>query len=955
MIYDKWNSILCSYFFSNSNAMTFLSIDKETLIDLALKSNDFAPQLANIKNKFKTSDDIRCYIWNDFINIFKSKESTMWIPSKSSLLKLFQSKISDSAFNISIPHVFPFIALFIIPLSNVPELKANAFYPRIKSFLQENNLISEKEDISTLDMAGLVPGLDFMWNNISEWAAANGYLFNVSFRNSSGRVKYAAPFLCQLIFTASQRDNFKLMFYNAGLIPSQEVNEETAIKIFAKYYTLLGISKNRWEVIRKDYLPTALSVFNQELENWDGMAIVKKKEDNYCQAEYLGVSQNLLLVITLFRGTFHFGLKAQLLDADFGEEFSYESHFCGTYNFSTDNYGMAEQSIWNKEIEDSISNKRSVVFTKSGDNNIKLSYIPSDIELLEYSFGAYVSCKKLQKGRKYLILVRNSILDYYTQWLKDNSATQLSPNILSTTHSLFLINSACSEFGLSNVKRLNFDVRKSINLVDTLVLGKSNDIIILYSGLPIYYKITGIDVKTDIIRAVFNSGGKVDSINLTYNDEADVWTLAKVSNIFLQHKQFQIYCNESILSSTKYKLSDFTIIQPYEYEEIKFNKYGESDDNGEFNGLKLEGKDHTNWSSLQKKMDEKRKKIPLSENNYTDTDYILYYLSVRPRYERDSLKKAIDVLIRNGIYTYDINKKWWIKNIIDNYFRLGYINYAYIDGKHILAVNQPSILLLLPKFTRRKISETNMISIDMEESFWTGILTGARTPNTIKVLLNFAQSFSYNGERVYIEIKSSIDNLLPQTIYLRAYSISALEKFAEQLGYTFQKCIYSKTMFDGIASVEEYISHVTNCESFDRYDGISNFERIDFTQIALNGKYCKLHDFSTDSSVVTYFPGTYREQCIFWKEGKQYQVDKHWGHLIGMKIENAKIIKCDLEKGILQLPIMIQLPQLYARALTMISGKIPVEDGYIRTYDIYDNPYVSVVSMKSILYKLSQM
>ncbi len=954
MNYKTWNTLLCEYFFCQREAMTFLSIDKEGLINLAIRSQEFLNQLKLCGRTQNTIEENKRYAWSDFIHIFGTINDGRWVCSKALLLSGLKKRIQESATNYERPAVFPYIALFIIPLSNDPALSANAFYPKVNDFLRKHAIIGESERLATRDMAELNPGLDFMWNNLSEWAASNGYIFNVVSRAMSGYTQYASPFLSQLIFTATQRDNFKLLFYHAGLTPSQEVSEEDAERILANHYSKLGLSQTRWAILKRDYLSSVLSIFYQELETWDGIAIVQRRGENCRQSEYLGVSQNLLLVVSKYRGSYQFELRAKLPDASFGEEFSYYSSSYGGYNFTTDNNGIACDYAWNDIIQAAIINSETISYHKVGDAKIKLSYMPKEIEILEYSFGHFICTNKFQQGKKYLVLVKNAKLDNYNNWLVDNKAELINNHALCLSYSLFNINSAVSEISLLNVKRLHFETKKSIILKDTITLGKRDDAILIYIGLPSYFKITGIDIAKDKIFAVFNSEGRLEKKELSYDEESDLWKMPRVTNFFMQHKKFQIYCNDVVISPTRYQVTDFISLNPNEYNEIRFNSFGEYDTNGCFDGLAIQLRNDVNWRYLLDSMKREGQPIPPVKLDYTNSDFLLYYLSTRPRCERDEFIKVIDVLIQNKIFEFSISKKWAVRSIIDNYFRMGYINYAYIDGKHVIAVNKPTLILIPPKTCRQTLKGTRITTIKHLDSYWTALLTGARTPNDMNNFFNVVKTFKYNDIGLSVEVVPSVDGLLPQTIYIRSYSLETIIEFAKKYSYTFQKCIYSNTLLHSLSSVGDYLSHITRQESYDRYDGISNFVRIDYSKLAEEGKYLRLNDFSKDKSVVTYFPGTFREQTILWESGKQYSTDKHWGNLIGMSFEQVSVIKVDQDSKVLTLPIMIQLPQLYARALTLVSGKIPIEEGDTRCYELYDNPFAQASDSNFILQKLSQ-
>ena len=960
MKFNIWNSILCYHFFSRNDVQIFLSIDKDEIENIAVESEEFKNQLKLCGKTHLSLDEKKRYAWNDFIFTFGEISNGKWQCSKSKLLADFQKKIIESGTSHgAIPTIFPYIALFVIPLSNDPELNVNAFYPKINDFFKKQCLIKANESISSTDMAKLCPGLDYMWNCLSEWASANDYEFRVSLRSSSGRAQYAAPFVSQLIFTAAQRENFKLLFFHAGLTPSQDISDEYSARILSNHYTRLGISKQRWDVIRKNYLDSAISIFHQELDSWDGIALVRRRDNNIDSQEYLGVSQSFLLSVSSFRGNFNFGLYAQLKDTSFGEEFAYESNNCGSYEFATDNFGLANTCIWNDEICKSIASGTKIIFNKVGDNKVRLSYSPNDIEILEYSFNRFITTNSLQKGRKYAVLITRGRTVDFSEWLTSNDAQLITKHQLYSTHSLYIINSAKTDFSAANISKLQFNNKIELNLVNTITLGKNDDgALKIYKGLPAYFKISGIDVSTDNVRAVFNSEGRIDNMNLIYDEESDVWMLPKVQNLFMQKKQFKIFCNDIAISSTRYIVSDFIALNSSEYEEIRFNSYGEHDESGSFEGLKISNSNDINWNNLTQSMKREGCGIVDVSSNYTPTDFLLYYLSSRPKCERKDFIEIIDVLIQNKQFESNNENRWAIHNLIDNYFRLGYINCAYINGKHIIAINKPTFILLPPRTKRECInvnsSGKGIYTTKQLENFWTVLVTGARTPKDMESLIREVLSFRNDGDKIHMEVVPSIDRLLPQTIYLRAYNLSTIEKFAAKINYSFQKCIYANILLKLISSVDDYIKHVVRIESSEKFDSISNFVRVDYSELAKSGYYKKSYSLSKDNSVVTYFPGTYRETTIFWSSGKQYCVDKYWGHLIGMTLENAKIINVNGDNNMLELPISLQLPQLYARALTMVSGKIPIENDRLRKYEIYNNPYTLSMDSTSILRKLSQ-
>ena len=954
MNYFTWNEIICSVFFNQKESMTFLSIDKETLIDAAIQSDEFSQQLKKCSKEGLSLKEKRKYAWADFLHIFYNTDTKK--PSKKDLFHLWYMKILESAANYhSKPSIFPFIALFIIPLSNDPNLSAQAFYPKVNVFLKRNHIIAADEEINTPDMTKISTWIDFMWYNLSEWAAANGFIFSVSSRSQSGRATYVQPFLSQLIFTANQRSRFKLMFYKAGLTPAITVDDSYAIRVLSNNYELIGLTQQRWDFIKSNYKSSAISIFQRELDAWDGMAIVQTESGRRKSTEYLGVNQNLLLHLHSNRFGWHFGLCANLPDASFGEEFTYDSRSFGTYNFTVDNNGLADTVIWNDEICTAINKNEPIQLSKDGDRRVKLTYSPASFILLEYSFGHFIACRKLQAGREYMVLIHKDKMTEYQQWTADNSGEIINCHPLSSSFTLIRIQSAVKDAPTSSLRQLHFETKPSIELVDTLSLGKTNDgAIILYNGFPAFFKVQGINIATDRVHAFFNSEGRIDDKDLEYDKDSNLWRLPVVRNVFMLQKQFQIYCNDQPLSPTKYKIEDFKILNNSDFDEIQFNRFGEYDETGEFIGLNTRPSNtRINWTGLYNTMQREGEAIPSLKPNYKNNDYILYFLSSRSRCERKDMEATIRVLIQNKIYNFDSNNKWAIRTLVDNYFRLGYINYAYCDGKHIVAINKPSLLLIPPKIKKESFFG-KMKAFKHKENFWTCLFTGARTPDSVNSLIQRASSFTYKNYHLAIRIEDSQVELLPQSIFLLSSSIDALAAFAERYGYSFSRSFYSATLLESIASLDDYIQHTTQTESESKYDGIESFERIDYRRLADEGKTYKCHDKNVGADVVSYFPGSFREKTILWLNGRQYDVDKHWGHLIGMKIKGAKIIKYSDEEHLITMPITIQLPRLYARALTMITGRIPLEANWQRVYEVYDSPWAKFADPNMILMKLNQ-
>ena len=141
--------MLCDHFFKNEDVMVFLSIDKEELICLGLKSEKIHREIELIEANKNEQIDHRAYVWADFMRLFMS------IKTKKQFLTEFKLRISESTTikDNSRPTIFPFLSLFFISLSFDSDLSSAAFYPKVNTFLTTNHIIGHGEKIGTTDLA----------------------------------------------------------------------------------------------------------------------------------------------------------------------------------------------------------------------------------------------------------------------------------------------------------------------------------------------------------------------------------------------------------------------------------------------------------------------------------------------------------------------------------------------------------------------------------------------------------------------------------------------------------------------------------------------------------------------------------------------------------------------------------------------------------------------------------
>lgn len=961
MKYSQWNDLLFEYYFlEDKGHQVFLGLDKDTLVDYVIDKGCFNDVVDRVQqatpNRVIKPEE---YIWNDFLRIFRDKNGTS---TKDSLLALFKEKLNSSASISEIPSVFPFIALFTIPLANNPEMDPRNFYDRVNPFLQKYLLIKKSETLGSGDMSRFTrPTLKTMWDNLATWAKAEGFLYSVKASTDSG-YKYVGPFMAESLLTATQRDKFKYVFYYAGLTPEQELSDSRIASILNAHHKHIGYTDDlAWSKLFVTYQDIFVSEFKRQYERWDGNTLIRQRSGSHKMNADIGSFKKLYLHLIIFRGRYVFSLIPRFNDTEVGSEYSYTDADHNQYRFTISVDGLANAPYSPHGLEQKVSKGEQIALKDDTNSRNYLKFVNEEYFLLEQHYSAFVSGAKLKLGGKYHILIAKDSLPGFTDWLIANGATEVqTQHALSSRYSLFFIPQVASAF--SNHSSLDCTERVSASVVGTFIIDKDKDAITLYRGLPICYQIEGVNVSTDHIVAVFDIGIRRETRELSYNEENGLWVLSPITSSILTDAPFTLFCNDVQISSQQYRASEFKQLADNEFQEISFDKWGNyldgDSDSALVKGLSVNAV-HSTAFILGEHMSRFGKEPVIPKVDYHAQDYLLYWLSSRPRTDKQAFKDALSVLL----FKNPDDIKYKITSVLDNYFRLGYINFAYHEGKYILAVNKPSLVLIPSGATIEHIGGT-MTKMECTDKKWKVLLTGARTPEFINKLLRQAGNFNHNGERLKIQIDEAISPLYPQRILFWANSKEVFRAFAQKYDLVYQPSIYADTLLKALGSVQDYMEQTLNaCKLHDRsYEGINDRRVLDYVKLATimetNGfiKYESgvTTEFSEDGSVVTYYPTKYNEQTVLWYKGEQYNVDKYWGFFIGAALSNAKITRVDEDKTHIQLPRSIKLPVLYARALTMMSASIPDNQNGRRFYQLCENPFANALSWDKILEKLNQ-
>lgn len=958
MNYTKWNSLLYHYYFDNAEDNVFLFVDKDTLMQYALESSLFDNTFATLEKKdYRFNYDAKLdYIWQDFCRIFKDS-TNKFSPSLDYFKKFVANKIADRSEEL--PQVFPFIALCLMPFEESQGLNANNFYDRVLGFLECNGIIQKKISKNTFSKAFTeIKGVIAMWEVLGNWAKEMHLPYSPKFTQRCDRNDYVYPFVCECLITPTKRQLFSVLFKNIGLAPNvdYQFSDNQIINYLNNRYSDLGLSTDLWKKYHRDYASILVDEFKRAYSKWDGSTRIIQRTGTRKERTDSGTVHNMFLMMQNIMGDYNFYLRLFAPQIERGE------HVLLTINnekldtrIGIDGFGHNPILKNSPLLFQALQNNENITFSESAKD--KAIFAPVDFFLFQQKGMEFTSACSISKGGHFYFLKRDDI-QTYNNWLTENNSVLLKQNIKNTGYSLFNIPQVLTSLPL--VSKLTCEEKKSATLVNTFKLRLEGNTYFLFNGFPAYFDIKGVDVTTDVIATTYDEkDNPKNSYKLEYCSDYNLWKMPVIKNVFDKSRDFKIFNDGIPLSNYRYSFRDLPDIIQTNYAELRYNKWGLYDPDGDFQGLTLPDIKASGIPiDMKRNMELTGKEPPANMDLYIASDYILYYLSSHPEKltKRSELKDFFNVLNQNEIIEEnDIEYKF--NRLLNNYCRLGYINYFYdrrgAGESHLISVNRPTLIMLPPKYNVVTIPGLNR-SFKCSESWFKFLLSGARTP----AFMNKVISLAKNSKDIRVQVCNAQTPLYPHEVIIWAYTESAIKDYAQKLNIGLQFCIYSKTLFDKIGDIDSYIENTLTNESQYGYDNVQSFESIDYSEIAevntsQEYKIRMKNYINRDNDVVRYWPKTYNEENILWRNGHVYPIEKFWSSYVGAHINKAKIIRVDNYHIIT--PYKFRLPVIYDRALTLISGSLPsiITNRQYLDYSLYDSPFVHINS-QIITKKLNQ-
>lgn len=978
-----WSNLIYKYYFErNLSERVILHISMQDLIDFA-KDEDVEIADGKYASAF---DDL--FIRYDFARKF-------WLNQEGNRnLSDLQNRINQIA-NLAINEkdysfLLSIVAVLIMPICENDELELHGrdYYGHLYQFLINNNFVKGKSEDTknwNRNFLGTIH-LDRIWRYIDEWAKDNNLNYKSNLVISeNGAIQYALSLMKESLLSPSKIQRFGILFDKAGLVPRANIDNSRLLSAFSNYYAPIGIPFSKFKALTaidsRDYL---LSVLRSEYDRWDGTTKVKERDrrtgrikiesGNTCYPLLLNMEYDVLT------DQMNFAVQLFCTDIDDVETLSFRTDsdnvLLPEVYIKNDGYASRPFPLSDVDCVNIFQNRQgSYGIHEENEKTMKARFVVTDYYLMKQYKNKYISTNEFVRGEFYFALLRNEAINKYQSWIEKNEAVLITNKALGGYYSAFRIEHAIEESEQGNSLRFKNEIRcRSVNNLE-IKSETDNDIILLSKLLPAQFEITGIDISQDKVYAVSVNTQHRNSSELTYDHEKNLWVLKVFTNIFQLGKDFQLYCNESPIPYGKtYRFSDF--ILPKTFKELSLDKWGMISEEKFSVGLQLPNNiintNLINWTFLSSQMKQAPVKA-FSPTIYQERDFLLYAIT-SASYETNKwiittewLKSIRDRLMQemDDNETSPQSDKYALQNALADYFRMGYINYAYTEHGLCIVANRPTLILLVPDYERKVspgLNGKNIVSVKCTDKRFKCLLTGGRTISLIRDIEKQQKALG-----ISVEFVESTDVLMPQSVYIYAQSRNSFKELAERCHLIYQDNLYSNVLLEVLPSVDDY-KEIQKSNGFEQdLFLVKHFRSIDYKKMSelypdrvikgrcLTNTEIDKEDYDKNNDVVVFFPGTRDETCVLIDNGRMIEIDKYWGNFIGMRMQNAKVLQYDEEKELIILPQQIRLPLLYARALTLITGKTPSATFGSRAYNVVgQNPLIKACKPETILTKLGQ-
>lgn len=868
--------------------------------------------------------DILFSLWNKRkVGIFKWNRTDLQIEG---------SYITDQVTYITYPFYLAMLAAFIIPLTgNDEDYRANAYYPRLNKFLNENGL--DKGNIGATDF-GVI---DKLWIDLSEWSTSiyktDIGIFNVGHFGNRNWIHVGKVF-AQCVLTPSDIRNLPRLFSLAGLMPDTNISPQVIKNALLENGSDAGLSKNALKVLRdgdSDLQNVIINIAKEEHYKWKGN-VDRKQGDKIAEKE-AWIHARLFSSFTIDKVNEELNHCYFIYSTnDFPDNLSYNDF---TIKSLVHGFSYPIKAAFNPllELEDKYNKWKSrpvlddVILYRNNINGIPNDYWIQTDKLYPTS-KMYLLCKERKK---------ESIISWGKSAFSNDNFKEVDLDGIPQGYTLFSISNPQKSHPEEPI--LQLQTHLEIQFIGGL---KVKNRVFLNYYLP-RIRIEGVEESAKVYALFCQSKTKI------YLDKSVPWCeewgfpekfpldedyIIKVEEIeALETYPHQIIsCSMGIDSMDKYNLPfrncyDEILQDPSEAHVIGNNAIlsnfsQQAGDLPEFWGIQQVSKPY----------------IECQYDYFHDKgNTLLYYLSSIGTCNTQTFGLAFDTIF-SAENMFDILTKSNLRTI--KRYALLYLDYlGYIDldnSQQQIIINKPQIMLIPDRTEVR------------------AYLTGARTREFIEKIFKYAKQESIEIT-IFKQDCFFESYLIPNTIILTPKNrqhttagLKALEKLAQQFNICFdfiekpypQPKIIQWGLRDFSADLSGYRNNMQEKRQTEEID--YPYKRDVFDEDTLKFNRSEEGELLNRELSLVQYNIHYEWLYRFWYDSVCYDVDKSWGQFLLLSGKKRNVIYYDEEKRILGAPSHVHLPKFIAKSLILLSGKIPyfqniqINGSYI-SYQLYKN------------------
>ena len=888
-------------------------------------------------NRVKRGDNpisLEQYGWKDFRrSIVQSNINGLDDNTFFNTISTKKKEWTDSNNNLV---VLPYMILFMLALKEQEVDNDNDFYQRAINYLSNDKQIlvqdaNTNRRIKFGSSFRKVFDADF-WRKFDEYWINIGYQSNVSVDVQEG--DYVGHFQAQCIISSKQRTRFIDIFESARITKDNDVYNESSdseeIALLMQNYGSLLYSgnvakfKKQFAKYRQRYIKEFIWQYNE----WDGVyrsvELVGDDEekieriDGFSAPLLLFSKNNQLCFVTKYEDRFKTLRGHYSLEGDSERKIEFVDH---------------KTPISFDGIANYVNSGQKCVFTHENEDGKKyrLIFMPRNIYyFVQQGYSSnYTTAVGLQIGRKYRVVKRHGDED----WNYSQAA--------SLQHGCFSgFDEQWEHYIIESLPSIETERQIIVSLKEQQNIIVGNKVFLKF---PIRIKIDNINTSKNGDKAYVVFDNHFESpFDLVFDESEFIWKLDDNEHHlwkYVGHK-FKVYvCNGqgdaripySNVICDEYELSKFELPKVDSYRESTRNQFGLFDIDGRYSGLSFPNQNCSFQPTTTS--DIKNGNRLIDEGAYLGTDYLLYMLNECIHCDKRKFISLYQTVYENN----------WKDDFLINYDRLGFVNYDYLDGQHLISLNTPRFILLSSSYRVDNSAISNHYS---QKDYYEMLLTGGRSLTLINKLKNAAPSCGC------VLVFGQENEPYPQKITVRAKKainlVNLARKVKIELDYDYNKGIlkYGESLIRQLPTITEFeniMNEVTDIRTTYLFRTPQNLiHKGKPLFVCLDYSSCRKKDsFSMELDLVTYGEYANKKSYLLYNNDI-FDVDKYWGNMFVMSHSNPRIqsMRFDDTNSTLRINRFIKIPTIYSRVLTLMTGELPAIEGNEEVYNIPDKSLV---------------